>query len=103
MRPRPDAGACRGVDTRGVTSALTAEPAVADVVLRDGSTMRFRPPTAADAGALLSFFLGLSDQSLYQRFHGHPAVGPKLVEPLLEPEWEERGALVGTKGDRIVA
>jgi acetyl coenzyme A synthetase (ADP forming)-like protein len=86
-----------------VNHGLTVEPAIADVVLRDGSTMRFRPPRGPDAGALLSFFRLLSDQSLYLRFHGHPAVGPKVVEPLLEPDWEERGALVGMKSDRIVA
>lgn len=65
--------------------------------------MRFRSPRAKDADALLSFFRRLSDQSLYLRFHGHPSVGPKIVEPLFEPDWEEQGALIGTKGDRIVA
>ncbi len=65
--------------------------------------MRFRPPTAADAAGLLSFFGRLSDQSLYLRFHGHPVIGPNVVEPLLEPDWHERGALVGMKGDHIVA
>ena len=75
----------------------------ADVVLRDGSTMRFRPPGADDAAAVLAFFQGLSDQSLYLRFHGHPAVGANVVDPLLDPDWNERGALVGTKEGRIVA
>jgi acetyl coenzyme A synthetase (ADP forming)-like protein len=75
----------------------------ADVVLRDGSTMRFRPPGADDAATLLAFFQGLSDESLYLRFHGHPNVGSNVVEPLLDPDWEERGALVGMNEDRIVA
>jgi acetyl coenzyme A synthetase (ADP forming)-like protein len=78
-------------------------PMVADVVLRDGSTMRFRPPVRADAAALLAFFRDLSDQSLYLRFHGHPSVDERLVEPVLDPDWFERGALIGTKDDRIVA
>jgi acetyl coenzyme A synthetase (ADP forming)-like protein len=78
-------------------------PMVADVVLRDGSTMRFRPPVRADAAALLAFFSDLSDQSLYLRFHGHPSVDERLVEPVLDPDWFERGALIGTKDDRIVA
>lgn len=77
--------------------------AVSDVVLRDGSTMRFRPPGVADADALLDFFRGLSDRSLYLRFHGHPSVDARLVQPVLEPDWVERGALVGTKDDLVVA
>jgi acetyl coenzyme A synthetase (ADP forming)-like protein len=86
----------------------TAQPAadnglVADVVLRDGSTMRLRPPRASDAGELLEFFRSLSDRSLYLRFHGHPLVDKRLVEPVLDPDWRERGALIGTHRDRIVA
>jgi acetyl coenzyme A synthetase (ADP forming)-like protein len=76
---------------------------VSDVVLRDGSTMRFRPPEQADAPALLEFFRGLSDRSLYLRFHGRPTVDRRLVEPVLDPDWAERGALIGTKDDLIVA
>jgi acetyl coenzyme A synthetase (ADP forming)-like protein len=77
--------------------------AVLDVVLRDGSTMRFRPPVKEDDVALLAFFQGLSDHSLYLRFHGHPAVGRNVVDPLLDPDWSERGALVGTLEGAIVA
>ena len=80
-----------------------AAQAVSDVVLRDGSTMRFRPPGVGDADALLDFFRGLSDQSLYLRFHGHPSVDQRLVQPALEPDWVERGALLGTKDDQVVA
>ena len=80
-----------------------AASVVSDVVLRDGSTMRFRPPLEGDAVALLEFFQALSDRSLFLRFHGHPSVDERLVEPVLEPNWDERGALVGTKDDEIVA
>jgi acetyl coenzyme A synthetase (ADP forming)-like protein len=76
---------------------------VADVVLRDGSTMRLRPPHKDDSDVLLEFFRGLSDQSLYLRFHGHPNVTERLVEPVLEPDWFERGALVGAHEGQIVA
>ena len=76
---------------------------VSDVVLRDGSTMRFRAPVKGDARALLGFFGGLSDQSLYRRFHGHPSVDNRLVAPMLDPDWVERGALVGTVEEKIVA
>jgi acetate---CoA ligase (ADP-forming) len=75
----------------------------ADVVLRDGSTMRLRPPESDDGPALLRFFQNLSDRSLYLRFHGHPAVGDQLVTAVLDPDWTERGALVGTHEGAIVA
>ena len=78
-----------------------------DVILRDGSTLRLRPPLAADGEAVLEFFEGLSPSSRYSRFHGLPALNRALVEPTLDPDWEERGALVGTlgqdDGERIVA
>jgi acetate---CoA ligase (ADP-forming) len=71
-------------------------PDVVDVILRDGATLRLRPPTRDDADALLEFFRVLSPQSLYLRFHGVPRLRPQLVERLLEPDWAERGALLGT-------
>jgi len=77
------------------------------VILRDGGTLRLRPPGSDDADALLGLFSGLSERSLYLRFHGVPSIGPVLVEPFLEPDWVERGALVGTlagaDGEEIVA
>jgi acetate---CoA ligase (ADP-forming) len=78
-----------------------------DVILRDGGTLRLRPPRAADTEALTDFLRGLSERSLYLRFHGAPTVRPSLVEPFLDPDWVERGALVGTLaaegGEQIVA
>ncbi|HUP31889.1 MAG TPA: GNAT family N-acetyltransferase [Gaiellaceae bacterium] len=78
-----------------------------DVILRDGGTLRLRPPGRDDGDALLDFFRALSQQSLRRRFHGLPNVRPELVEPLLEPDWTERGALLGTladeEGERVVA
>ena len=46
------------------------ETAAADVILRDGSTLRLRAPAPEEAGALEAFFAGLSARSFYQRFHG---------------------------------
>ncbi len=85
--------------------SAAAAPAVeaTDVILRDGSTLRLRAPAAEDADALLAFFSDLSERSRYLRFHGFPALGPKLVEALLEPDWQERGALLGSLDGRIVA
>ena len=42
------------------------------------------------------------------RFHGLPNLRPQLVESLLEPDWVERGALLGTLAgpddeERVVA
>ncbi len=78
-------------------------PETTDVILRDGSTLRLRAPAADDADAVLEFFSDLSDESRYLRFHGFTAVGPKLVDPVLDPDWEERGALIGSLEGRVVA
>jgi acetate---CoA ligase (ADP-forming) len=78
-----------------------------DVILRDGGTLRLRPPRTNDADALLDFFRSLSETTLYRRFHGFPQVNEDLVEPLLEPDWQERGVLLGTLAadgeERVVA
>ena len=74
-------------------------PRVRDVILRDGTTMRLRPPERSDVDGLLAFFGGLTEKSLYTRFHGIPSVAAKLVEGELDPDWVERGALVGSVGD----
>ncbi|HEU5477802.1 MAG TPA: GNAT family N-acetyltransferase [Gaiellaceae bacterium] len=83
------------------TAARAVDPT--DVILRDGSTLRLRPPVAEDADALVEFFADLSERSRYLRFHGFPALDPKTVESLLEPDWRERGALIGSLDGRIVA
>ena len=87
-------------------AAATAD--AVDVILRDGGTLRLRPPLAADVDALVAFFDALSDRSRYLRFHGVRAVDRSLAEPCIDPDWVERGALVGTLADehgteRIVA
>jgi acetate---CoA ligase (ADP-forming) len=74
-----------------------------DVILRDGSTLRLRAPTEDDAGALVAFFSALSERSLYLRFHGIRRVDRSLVEHFLDPDWQERGVLVGFLAERIVA
>ncbi len=79
-----------------------------DVILRDGGTLRLHPPRPSDTDAVLELLAGLSERSLYLRFHGAPKVRPQLVEPFLEPDWLDRGALVGTLADesgaeRVVA
>jgi acetyl coenzyme A synthetase (ADP forming)-like protein len=73
-----------------------------DVILKDGGTLRLRPPAAGDADAVLAFLLGLSERTLYLRFHGIRRVDEALAESLLEPDWVERGALTAWLGERIV-
>jgi acetyl coenzyme A synthetase (ADP forming)-like protein len=99
----------RAHDASGTVLGMTAtlpEP-VRDVILRSGLTLRLRQPTREDADALLDFYRTLSEQSLYLRFHGFPSLAPELVAPLLDPDWSERGALIGTLGEgdeeRVVA
>ena len=38
----------------------------------------------------------MSERSVYQRFHGLPSMAPSTVEPFVEPDWEDSGALMGT-------
>src|SRR5689334_14776376 len=79
-----------------------------DVILRDGGTLRLRAPATPDAEELEAFFRRLSQRSLYLRFHGARRVDSSIAEPFLDPDWNERGALVGSLAhdsgeDRIVA
>jgi acetyl coenzyme A synthetase (ADP forming)-like protein len=80
-----------------------AEASVRDVILRDGTTLRLRPPVEGDAGSLTAFLEGLSRESVYYRFHGFPTVNEKLVSTFVEPDWHERGHLVGELGGHIIA
>jgi acetyl coenzyme A synthetase (ADP forming)-like protein len=52
---------------------------------------------------LIEFLNCLSEQSLYYRFHGFPTVNKKLVAPFVDPDWHERGHLVGELDGRVVA
>jgi acetyl coenzyme A synthetase (ADP forming)-like protein len=87
--------------------AVAVETQPLDVILRDGSTLRLRPPVTEDGPGLLELFRGLSPESLHLRFHGMPALSSDLVRTMLEPDWANRGALIGTlatdAGERVVA
>jgi acetyl coenzyme A synthetase (ADP forming)-like protein len=86
-----------------VARAEHSPAAAVDVILRDGSTLGLRAPTAGDVGALVAFFSGLSERSLYLRFHGIRRVDRALVEHFVDPDWQEQGVLVGELGGSIVA
>ena len=89
-------------ESRLAPSVEEAAAGAVDVILKDGGTLRLRPPTAADEGAVLEFLRGLSERTLYLRFHGIRRVDATLAESLLEPDWVERGVLAGWLGDRVV-
>jgi len=78
---------------------MATPPIVRDVILRSGDTLRLKAPSASDGEALTAFFAGLSEHSRYLRFHGSPVVGPGLVKPFLQPDWDERGSLAGITGE----
>ena len=91
----------------GARPMATEVADAADVILRDGRTLRLRPARNEDAEALLEFFRSLSERSFYMRFHGFRKVDDQIAKPLLEPNWQERGALLGTladgEGEQVVA
>ena len=66
-----------------------------DVVLRDGSTLRLRPTSAADEEALLEFFERLSPESRYLRFQGTVRVDSHLIASFLRSDGDESLSLIG--------
>jgi acetate---CoA ligase (ADP-forming) len=70
-----------------------------DVILRDGGTLRLRAPRIDDADGIVAFFSRLSSRSRFQRFHGFADAGERFAHTLVDPDWNERGALVGVAGE----
>ena len=89
------------------TASMPRNATARDVILRDGTTLRLRPPTAADVDALVSFFQGLSVRSRFLRFHGLAAAGREMAAMFVDPDWAAKGSLAGWLGEgdeqRIVA
>ena len=75
---------------------MSASVTVADVILRDGRTLRLRPPTSGDQDALAAFLARLSPESLRLRFFATVRPDRELVGPYLDPNWSQRGALIGS-------
>jgi acetyl coenzyme A synthetase (ADP forming)-like protein len=86
-----------------MTPAGSISASAADVILRDGSTLRLHAPGGEDAEGLVEFFARLSARSRYLRFHGARSVDHDLVTTFLEPDWATTGALIGRHEARIVA
>jgi acetate---CoA ligase (ADP-forming) len=91
------------LESRAPTRRAPGSAAEVDVILRDGRTLRLRPPVRADVPALTDFFRALSRQSLYNRFHGTLSVDERLAERVVDPDFVEVGALIGVADGRIVA
>ena len=71
-------------------------------MLRDGTPLRLRTPTADDYDAIKFFYDELSEDSRYVRFHGHVRTeGPARSDA--EADGDARVVLVGWRGDRVVA
>jgi acyl-CoA synthetase (NDP forming)/RimJ/RimL family protein N-acetyltransferase len=86
---------------------MSAAPLLADVILRDGRTLRLREPGHPDRDALAAFLERLSAESLRLRFFATLRPEARLVDPYLDPDWRQRGALMGTlavgSDERVIA
>jgi acetyl coenzyme A synthetase (ADP forming)-like protein len=76
-------------------------PDVCDVVLRDGSTVVFRPSTEADVPPVRSFFEHLSRESQYERFFGLPYLDDERTRRLIA-ETQDSCVLLAWCGRQIV-
>ena len=68
-----------------------------DVILRDGSTVRLRPPLAGEVNQVVEFLRNLSPESYTQRFHGAATIDASLLEGMVDCDWLEQGALIATR------
>ncbi len=77
----------------------------ADVVLRDGSTLRLRPVRREDEGELLRLFAGLDPDSLMFRFFSGAPNLERAAEMLADVDYLTRYGLVASRGEegRLVA
>jgi RimJ/RimL family protein N-acetyltransferase len=94
-------------DHPGTTTDSTLESGSGSVmgrglVLRDGSTLRLYTPTPDDYEDLKSFYDELSQESLYNRFHGFVRTDfPAGLDA--EADGDDRVALAAWQADRVVA
>lgn len=54
---------------------------IADVVLKDGSTVRVKPATKTDIKAVIEFFENLPLDTRYKRFMGFAIPDPNVLIP----------------------
>lgn len=77
-------------------------PLVRDVILRDGSVLRLRAPTADDEQAIKDFFDRLDPESRYLRFHGH-VNSSRVAAHYAAADGENRVALLAHREGEVVA
>jgi acetyl coenzyme A synthetase (ADP forming)-like protein len=75
----------------------------ADVVLRDGSTLHFRPIRADDDARLLDMLHRMSAEALYYRFLSVPRIDEAKVRELVRPDPARHRVLVAESAGVIVA
>jgi succinyl-CoA synthetase alpha subunit/GNAT superfamily N-acetyltransferase len=75
----------------------------ADVVLRNGRTLRIRPVRANDGERLRAFFMTLSPETLHARFFAMCTADQALLYAPASVDYVHEFGVVGEVGDRIVA
>ena len=75
----------------------------ADVVLRNGRTLRIRPVRADDQERLRAFFMTLSPETLHARFFAMCTADQALLYAPASVDYVHEFGVVGEVGDRIVA
>ena len=75
----------------------------ADVVLRNGRTLRVRPVRVDDRDRLRAFFMTLSPETLHARFFAMCTADQALLYAPAEVDYVHDFGVVGEVGDRIVA
>jgi acetyl coenzyme A synthetase (ADP forming)-like protein len=75
----------------------------ADVVLRNGRTLRIRPVRGNDGERLRAFFLTLSPETLHARFFAMCTADQALLYAPASVDYVHDFGVVGEVGDRIVA
>ena len=82
---------------------MTNEQVATDVVVRDGSTVCLRRADERDVAALRAFLSSLSEESLYYRFMGLPALDESRVRHLIGGSTIAATSVIAEAGGRIVA
>lgn len=80
------------------------EPWAADVVVRDGQTVRIRPIKPEDARRIEEFHSRQSPEAVYFRyFSPRPTLSDKELEHLTHVDHHDRVAFVALSGDQLIA
>jgi acetate---CoA ligase (ADP-forming) len=94
----------RHVPTATIPTDAHASLAIedADVVLRDGSTVRLRPVRDDDRDGVAALYAGMSDESRYYRFLTPAGVTPKTVSWTVESTQAGKLSIVAERAGQIL-